>query len=558
MRAAFTWTFGRVALSPEARAQLEDVRHETAAHRVLPLACVLLTMHLVSVVVYGVFAPTPSPRHVRWAAQLTSIHAAYVVVAIALIVASARRLRFTGDAFAVVYVTYGALVSANTHLIRDNVEVFLAAVILVTVFIPLRTGVAATVLAGGVLLLFAGVRLVGAGSNAWLGIRGDALPTALVALAISRFQLRALAREIEQRRVIARQQRQLEQANEHLAAANRDLAVRVDNQSTALRSVALEADHLDRQLRARVRDRAEALRRAVAARDMDPFGADITPGTLLGDRFFVRSVLGRGGMGTVYRCEDRLIETDVALKTLITPRDPAAILRFMTEVQAMAAIRHPAVVRPLSVDVTDDGRAFVVQELVEGTTLSLWRARRRTLPVGHVLRLGATLADALAAAHRERVVHLDVKPSNVMLTTAAPGLKLLDFGIAWLRAGEGRPNVAAGTTVYMAPELLDGADAIGDRADVFALGVTLASLLTGPRSTRALDACGAPAELADLLARCAARAPSGRPTAGELALAFDELASRSGAPPLDELHRQALTASDAPTADGRQESIGTR
>src|SRR5262249_9113972 len=133
--------------------------------------------------------------------------------------------------------------------------------------------------------------------------------------------------------------------------------------------------------------------------------------------------------------------------------------------------------------ISDDGLLFQAQELVDGEPLA--RQVSRAWNPGDAARLGAVLCDALAAAHAVAVVHRDVKPENVMLTTSAPGLKLLDFGIAKLYAavqGHGaedmtRTGAIVGTPAYMAPEQALGA-IVTDRADVYAAGVILFRLLS--------------------------------------------------------------------------------
>src|SRR5579859_1836674 len=223
--------------------------------------------------------------------------------------------------------------------------------------------------------------------------------------------------------------------------------------------------------------------------------------------------------------------------------------RFIREVGATAAVTHPAVVRMLHLDVGDDGLLFQVQELVEGETLTRLGGLAWTAP--EVARLGITLADALAAAHAAGVVHRDVKPDNLMLTTAAPGLKLLDFGIAKLfeASGEGTAaRVVIGTPGYMAPEQSSGGE-ITDRADIYAAGVLLFQLLTGelpkdrPAPWPILDAC---------LRQNAAS----RPSAATLRDTLTELAA--DAPPLPAIAQQFLlrgvrsTDGNAPTTPMRR------
>ena len=223
-------------------------------------------------------------------------------------------------------------------------------------------------------------------------------------------------------------------------------------------------------------------------------------------------------------------------------------------------IDHPAIVKILHVDLSDDGLPFQVQELVEGETLERRLRRGEPWQPAVAARLVGTLASAVACAHARGIVHRDVKPANVMLTAASPGLKLLDFGIAKLRdeeLGEGLTATGAilGTPVYMGPEQIEGAG-VTDRADIYALGVTLFLLLTGkypfdtstPRASLvdrlmhdAPDARSSepdvPPPLAELVQRCLSRDPAERPAAFELGEALREFADRRSVPAVDVLER---------------------
>jgi serine/threonine-protein kinase len=212
----------------------------------------------------------------------------------------------------------------------------------------------------------------------------------------------------------------------------------------------------------------------------------------------------------------------------------------------------------IHVDVNDDGLLYQVLELVDGETLT--RRMTRKWPPGEAARLGAVLADALATAHASGVVHRDVKPDNVMLTTTGPGLKLLDFGIAKLYDAVSQTEettrgggLVLGTPAYMAPEQVGGSD-VGDRADVYAIGVILFRLIAArgpfeasspqemmmrhvlatPPELRTIDAT-VPAALCELVARCLAKEPSARPTAAELARQLGAFADAAGAPALTKL-----------------------
>ncbi len=329
-----------------------------------------------------------------------------------------------------------------------------------------------------------------------------------------------------------------------------------------------EVERLNAQLQAQVVARSGELSLALArlARQRDSDGT-LAHGHTLASRFVVDEPIGRGGMGTVYAGRDRTTGSRVAIKVIqaSSSHQLDAMRRFIREAGAAATVSHPAVVRMLHVDVTDDGLLFQVQELVDGNTL-LVQLRRRPLPLTLAARVGAVLCDALAAAHALGVVHRDVKPDNIMLTAAPPGLKLLDFGIAKLydavardpsavrrgelppgrdEAGDGgtEARMIVGTPGYMAPEQAQGGGAVSDRADVYAVGVLLHQMLSGQGSDAALEMPEVPASLAALIRRCREEQPAARPPAGELGLELGRIADAAHAPPLEAL--AALLVSQA-------------
>jgi serine/threonine-protein kinase len=196
-------------------------------------------------------------------------------------------------------------------------------------------------------------------------------------------------------------------------------------------------------------------------------------GRILGN-YLLRSPLGRGGMSTVFVAEHRFLGDEVVVKVLAPSlaSDPAAVDRFLDEARRTREIDHPAVVKVLDFGRSDDdGTPYLVMERLYGVELG---AELR-LDEREVRRLGAAIADGLAAAHARGIVHRDLKPSNVLIVDGgAP--KIIDFGIA-ARVGD-EAVVRAGTVEYMAPEQIVGG-AVGEAADVFALGVVLFELATG-------------------------------------------------------------------------------
>lgn len=217
----------------------------------------------------------------------------------------------------------------------------------------------------------------------------------------------------------------------------------------------------------------------------------LSPGVHVGS-YEILSPLGEGGMGTVYRARDTRLPRDVAIKCMRAERalDPEARHRAEREARIIARLVHPNICTLHDI-VQGDDETYLVMEVLDGETLGHRLARvpgGHGLPVTQCLGIAASVADALACAHEQGIVHQDVKPANIMLTTT--GVKLLDFGVARMRrAPDGdAPTITAsmdrlaraGTLPYMAPEQLDGA---GDaRSDLFALGAVLFEMLSGRRA----------------------------------------------------------------------------
>ena len=198
--------------------------------------------------------------------------------------------------------------------------------------------------------------------------------------------------------------------------------------------------------------------------------------------FEVRELLGRGGMGIVYRAWDQRLHRDVAIKMLIAGAyaRPEELERFLRGAEAKAGLRHPNIVQVY--DVGDlDGRPYFTMEFVEGGSLAQ-RLAGAPMPPGEAAVLVATLADAVQAAHDGGIIHRDLKPANILLTADGTP-KVTDFGLARrLDGGAGLTQTGdtLGTPSYMAPEQAQGkSNTVGPAADVYALGAILYESLTG-------------------------------------------------------------------------------
>jgi CheY-like chemotaxis protein len=249
-------------------------------------------------------------------------------------------------------------------------------------------------------------------------------------------------------------------------------------------------DAMANQVRARetkLRDQVEALRREImeakhttrgAARSEAP---NLPTGQLFGGRYEILEEVGRGGLGMVYRALDRELGEQVAVKTLHPElvRDPGLIERFKSEIRLARHISDKHVVRTHDFG-ERDGVYYLTMEYVEGITVRELLDTRGRLGVAPTLAIAVQLAQSLAAAHEQGVIHRDIKPQNLLLD-AGGILKVMDFGVARLAdrtSGLTEVGVLVGTPSYMAPEQLLG-DEIDERIDLYAVGVVLFECLTG-------------------------------------------------------------------------------
>src|SRR6202790_3479431 len=220
----------------------------------------------------------------------------------------------------------------------------------------------------------------------------------------------------------------------------------------------------------------------------------LSSGNKLGP-YEIVSPLGAGGMGEVFRARDTRLDRTVAIKILPSQlsSDPDRRQRFEREAKTISSLNHPHICVLYDVG-HQDGMDYLVMECLEGETLAK-RLEKGPLSLEQVLKFGAQVADALDKAHRSGVVHRDLKPGNIMLTTS--GAKLLDFGLAKPAAAMASlatvtvtevepspvtdPGTIVGTFQYMSPEQIEGKELDG-RRDIFSFGAVLSEMLTGQRA----------------------------------------------------------------------------
>lgn len=218
----------------------------------------------------------------------------------------------------------------------------------------------------------------------------------------------------------------------------------------------------------------------------DPIGGGrFAPGTIVADRYRIVALLGRGGMGEVYRAEDLRLSHVLAIKFLpeTLSQDPSALARFHSEVRTARQVSHPNVCRVFDIGDTN-GVPFLTMEYIDGEDLSSLVRRIGRLPQDKAAEVSRQICAGLAAAHERGVVHRDLKPSNVMLDGAGKA-RITDFGLAGIAADIQGSEVRAGTPAYMAPEQLAGKE-VTVKSDIYSLGLVMYEILTGRRVFNAL------------------------------------------------------------------------
>ncbi|MDV6296966.1 protein kinase [Rhodococcus aetherivorans] len=275
--------------------------------------------------------------------------------------------------------------------------------------------------------------------------------------------------------------------------------------------------------------------------------------------------IGRGGFGVVYRCTQADLDRTVAVKVLTVDLDEENRARFLREQRAMGRLTgHPNIVPILQVGTTDSGRPYLVMPYHPQGSLDARIHRHGPLPLDQALRLGVKMAGALETAHRLGIVHRDVKPANILLTEYGEP-QLADFGIAHIAGGfETATGAVTGSPAYTAPEVLAG-DPPSPAADVYGLGATVFSALTGHAAFERrsgeqvvaqflrittqpvpdLREHGIPDDVADTIARAMARQPGRRPaTAAAFGTQLQQL-QRNHDLPVDDMALRAEPDAEA-------------
>lgn len=213
-----------------------------------------------------------------------------------------------------------------------------------------------------------------------------------------------------------------------------------------------------------------------------PSGTSTTPSTV--DNFAIKGLIGRGGMGHVYKGFDTKLDRNIAIKVLHPSRaqDEVSKKRFLRESKTAASINHPSIVTIYQIG-EHDRLPYIAMQLINGPNLSEYRAQQGGLiPIPEAVRIGREISEGLAAAHEKDLVHRDIKPDNILLEEPNQHVRIIDFGLAH-EAGdqEGRltiDNAVIGTPAYMSPERI-GTDEVNAKSDLFGLGVILYEMISG-------------------------------------------------------------------------------
>ncbi len=350
-----------------------------------------------------------------------------------------------------------------------------------------------------------------------------------------------------------------------IAVENANLYRNVEAQVRALEARNRDVQQLNDELRRQIAQRSRRLMDSLLPTDGSSIsGGSFEEGTLIGDCYRVRRLLGEGGMGAVYEVERTTDGVHLAAKVLNRSPDRSDLGRFVREAQILAKLSHPNLISIHDIDVTEGGVLYIVMELVVGSTLR--QTEGHTGQVRWIVDVLGQLARALETLHAQAIVHRDLKPENVLVVSSGlysrPAIKLADFGISIIANDRSmnaltdafgvthsfmvpltedtkghaemltQTGVIVGTPLYMAPELGYGSKNAQTASDIFSLGVIAFELLTGTKPygfppvlggivhddvvEKLMSCTGLRADLAELISRCLDMDPDKRPLAKEI------------------------------------------
>lgn len=222
---------------------------------------------------------------------------------------------------------------------------------------------------------------------------------------------------------------------------------------------------------------------------LDSAAPDPLLGTVLANNYEILSVLGRGGMSTVYKALHILMNRTVAIKLLQEQlQDPLVLGRFQREAQTLSKLKHPNIVTVFDFGTTASGEAFLVMDLVEGTGLDAILVSEGHLTPRRAVPIFIQIGAALAHAHQNNIIHRDLKPGNVCIAKEKDGsdsVRIVDFGLAKFVATDAksarnltRPGQVCGSPLYMSPEQVQGKQLDG-RSDIYSLGCLMYETMSG-------------------------------------------------------------------------------
>ena len=473
-------------LSADQEKRLAEEDRRVMVGRLRWIMPLMIVMNLVHIAITYYQSPFRSydhtPQVLHWADIVHVVHATTALVALVptlLLFVSKRPPSWLGPVSGLIYLLHGAVIAGVDQLSSGTILPYLGYALVVSLMVLMQVRTAVVMYSISSLVMTLSVLWFQPDVAKQLSVLPLGFSIAIPTLCIVWFIRRGRRRNFFLQDVVETQRAKLEQLNTQLTAE-------VASQVAVLVLRSTEVEHLNERLQERVRDRsrelASALRRLARHESIAP---DSLEGTVLARRFRLGAQIGSGGMGVVYEAEDLQSGRIVAVKMMGgQAMAPHQLERFLREVELASSVRHPAIVRMLHLDITEDGRVFQVQDRVEGRTIAHCLSRFERFDKHVTLAALAVLADALAAAHAQGVVHRDIKPANMMLIPKAPGLVLLDFGVAKLdrdsnTLDQTATGVVVGTPAYMAPELWSGTREVTPAVDVFGLGVCAFRMLSG-------------------------------------------------------------------------------